>query len=81
MIYNSWDPNWRGFIGTTLIVILEEFEHLLSAQTVHMVEASLYNASVGDSYRVGGVDNDNFYPSYSNPVSDIYCYYAGKCSC
>lgn len=28
---------------------------------------SLYNASIGDSYRVGGVDDDNLYPAYSNP--------------
>jgi hypothetical protein len=28
-IYNSWDPNWRGFIGTTFIVMLEEFPHLI----------------------------------------------------
>ena len=28
---------------------------------------SLYNNTVGDSYRVGGVDGDNLYPAYSNP--------------
>jgi hypothetical protein len=27
----------------------------------------MYNNSIGDSYRVGGVDDDNLYPSYSNP--------------
>ena len=68
-IYNSWDPNWRGFIGTTLIIAMEEYEHLLSEQTKGLVLDSLYNATKGDEYRVGGVDDDNLYPAYSNPVS------------
>lgn len=67
-IYNSWDPNWRGFIGTTIIVGLEEFGHLIPENTTTYLLESLYNATVGDSYRVGGVDDDNLYPAYSNPV-------------
>lgn len=67
-IYNSWDPNWRGFVGTTLIVALEEFPHLIPGDVTALIEESLYNATVGDSYRVGGVDNDNLYPAYTNPV-------------
>lgn len=66
-IYNTWDPNWRGFIGTNLIVIYEEFGALLPADVRELIVASLYNATVGDGYRVGGVDDDNLYPSYSNP--------------
>lgn len=50
-------------------MMLEEFAHLLSPECIELIEASLYNASVGDSYRVGGVDDDNLYPAYSNPVS------------
>ena len=56
-------------MGTTLIIALEEFGHLIPASTTALIEASLYNATVGDSYRVGGVDNDNLYPAYTNPVS------------
>ncbi|KXH66677.1 hypothetical protein CSAL01_06641 [Colletotrichum salicis] len=67
-IYNSWDPNWRGFIGTTHIVIYEEFRHLLARDVQDLILESLYNNTVGDSYRVGGVDDDNLYPSYSNPA-------------
>ena len=67
-IYNSWDPNWRGFIGTTFIVMLEQFPDLISDAVQDLILASLFNATVGDSYRVGGVDDDNLYPSYSNPV-------------
>jgi hypothetical protein len=48
---------------------MEEYEHLLSEQTKGLVLDSLYNATKGDEYRVGGVDDDNLYPAYSNPVS------------
>jgi hypothetical protein len=66
-IYNSWDPNWRGFIGTTFIVMLEEFPHLIPRNVQNYMIESLYNTTIGDSYRVGGVDDDNLYPAYSNP--------------
>lgn len=68
-IYNTWDPNWRGFVGTTLVIIVEEYGHLLSPQVENLVVESLFNATKGDEYRVGGVDDDNLYPAYSNPVS------------
>lgn len=67
-LYNSWDPNWRGFVGTTLIVGLEEFGHLIPANVTNLILRSLYNCTLGDEYRVGGVDGDNLYPAYSNPV-------------
>ncbi|KAL4944978.1 hypothetical protein BDV06DRAFT_232159 [Aspergillus oleicola] len=67
VIYNSWDPNWRGFIGTALIIIYEEFGDLLPTDIQNLILQSLQNATIGDSYRVGGVDGDNLYPAYSNP--------------
>jgi hypothetical protein len=67
-IYNSWDPNWRGFIGTCFIVGLEEFGHLITPEVTALMEKSLFNATKGDEYRVGGVDTDNLYPAYTNPV-------------
>ncbi|KAF7927944.1 hypothetical protein EAE99_005321 [Botrytis elliptica] len=66
-IYNSWDPNWRGFIGTAFIVGLEEFGSLISPNVTSLMLESLYNSTIGDSYRVGGVDGDNLYPAYTNP--------------
>ncbi|KAF5525916.1 hypothetical protein CGCA056_v002025 [Colletotrichum aenigma] len=67
-IFNSWDPNWRGFIGTNLIVIYEEFRHLISEDVQLLILESMRNNTIGDSYRVGGVDDDVLYPSYSNPA-------------
>ena len=69
IIYDTWDPNWRGFISTSFIIALEEFSHLIHADLANIMHASLYNATIGDSYRVGGIDGDNLYPSYTNPVS------------
>jgi hypothetical protein len=66
-IYNSWDPNWRGFVGTSFVVMLEEFADLIPQDTREYMMESLYNTTIGDSYRVGGVDKDNLYPAYSNP--------------
>ncbi|KAH6980709.1 hypothetical protein BKA56DRAFT_643982 [Ilyonectria sp. MPI-CAGE-AT-0026] len=68
-IYGSWDPNWRGFVGTTLVLAMEEFSDLLDKKTQKLILASLYKATVGDSYRFGHLDSsqDNLYPAYSNP--------------
>jgi hypothetical protein len=52
-----------------LIIAFEEYGHLLSDPTKDLMLESLHNATKGDEYRVGGVDDDNLYPSYSNPVS------------
>lgn len=48
---------------------MEEFPHLLSWDVQDLILESLHNATKGDEYRVGGVNDDNLYPSYSNPVS------------
>ncbi|KAI9836025.1 MAG: hypothetical protein M1819_001636 [Sarea resinae] len=66
-IYGTWDANWRGFIATTFIVALEEFGGLISEDTTRLMKESLRIAAIGDSYRIGGVENDNLYPAYSNP--------------
>lgn len=52
-----------------MVIILEEFSSLLKNETQELLLTSLHHATVGDTYRVGGVDNDNLYPAYSNPVS------------
>jgi hypothetical protein len=67
-MYGSWDPNWRGFVGLSFITIYEEFGDLLSDDLKGLMLESLHNCSIGDSYREGGVNGDNLYPSYSNPA-------------
>ena len=66
LIYTNYDPNVRGFVTTSLIILLEEYEDRLSKGTVKLLEESMYNATVGDGYRVGGWYGDNLYPVYSN---------------
>ncbi|KPM43742.1 hypothetical protein AK830_g2758 [Neonectria ditissima] len=67
-IYSSWDPNWRSFVATTFIVMLEEYSDRLSDETQELILDSLHLATVGDTYRVGGLNGDNLYPAYSNPA-------------
>lgn len=45
----------------------EEYGHLLPSSTRSLILESMRNNTIGDSYRVGGVDGDNLYPAYSNP--------------
>lgn len=54
-------------MGCAWLVALNDYDHLLPAETVAKVENSLHIAAKGDLYRVGGVDGDNLYPCYSNP--------------
>jgi hypothetical protein len=41
------------------MVVYEEFNHLLPNDVQYLILESMFNNTVGDSYRVGGVDNDN----------------------
>ncbi|KAE9407923.1 hypothetical protein BT96DRAFT_54755 [Gymnopus androsaceus JB14] len=66
-IYTSYDPNIGLFIGTSFIIVLEEFADLLDAGVEDLIKQSLYNVTVGEGYRNGGINGDNLYPVYSNP--------------
>ncbi|KAJ7090849.1 hypothetical protein B0H15DRAFT_837082 [Mycena belliarum] len=75
--YSSYDLNKGLFICTSFIIIMEEFRDLLAPDLVALMKESMYNATVGDGYRVGGFNGDglssggfpgdNLYPIYSNP--------------
>ncbi|KAJ7119751.1 hypothetical protein C8R44DRAFT_982399 [Mycena epipterygia] len=77
MLYGSYDLNVGLFVCTSFIIIIEEFQHLLEPSLVTLIKQSMYNATVGDGYRVGGFNGDgysaggfvgdNLYPIYSNP--------------
>lgn len=49
-------------------MIYEEYGDLLPEATRGLILESMRNNTIGDSYRVGGVDGDNLYPAYSNPA-------------
>lgn len=66
-IYNSWDPNWRDFVGSAYIIMLSDYKDRLSDEAITILEETMYLLAKGDQYRVGGVDSDNLYPAYSNP--------------
>ena len=46
---------------------MEEFQDLLEPDVVELMKRSMYNATIGDGYRVGGVNGDNrafnFFPA------------------
>ncbi|GME56942.1 uncharacterized protein LTHEOB_5975 [Neofusicoccum parvum] len=67
-IYETYDPNWREFIGTTLVQAVEEFEGLLGDDLVSAIEVSLTHAAVGAMRRNGTYpEDDNLILGYSNP--------------
>ncbi|KAH8600015.1 hypothetical protein B0O99DRAFT_649437 [Bisporella sp. PMI_857] len=65
-IYNTYDPNWREFIGSTLAQAVAEFEHLLDPAVVKEIETSLAYAAVG-AMRRNGTAPDNLILGYTNP--------------
>ncbi|ORX41089.1 hypothetical protein BD324DRAFT_678482 [Kockovaella imperatae] len=66
-IYNSYDPNVNLFVTIAGIIIDSQFSHLLWDSNLANLRKAMYIATVGDGYRVGGLDGDNLYPDYSNP--------------
>lgn len=49
-----------------MIIIYEKFGSLLPSHIQDLILESLHNNTIGDTYRVGGVDDDNLHPAYSN---------------
>lgn len=47
LIWDDYDPNWREFIGTTLALMLIEYEGLLSADLVPRIDLALRRAIAG----------------------------------
>ncbi|KAG4431340.1 hypothetical protein IFR05_013172 [Cadophora sp. M221] len=65
-IYGSYDPNWREFIGSQLVQVVEEFEDLLGPDLVSDIEKAMVYAAVG-AMRRNGTAPDNLVLAYSNP--------------
>jgi hypothetical protein len=47
IVWRDYDPNWREFIGTTLALILLEYESRLPADLVRRIDLALHRAIVG----------------------------------
>jgi hypothetical protein len=62
----SYDPNWREFIGTQLVQVVEEFEALLGPELVSDIETAMAYDAVG-AMRRNGTAPDNLILAYSNP--------------
>ncbi|KAK1584951.1 uncharacterized protein LY79DRAFT_635947 [Colletotrichum navitas] len=67
-IYNTYDPNWREFIGTQLIQDVELYGDLLGDELVKKIEDALEIQAVGAMRRNGSFpEGDNLILGYSNP--------------
>ncbi|KAH6660968.1 hypothetical protein BKA67DRAFT_654118 [Truncatella angustata] len=67
-IYTTYDPNWREFVGTALVQVVEEFSHLLTDDLISRIETSLAENAVGAMRRNGSYpEDDNLVLGYSNP--------------
>ncbi|ORY59732.1 uncharacterized protein BCR38DRAFT_488748 [Pseudomassariella vexata] len=68
-IYNTYDPNWREFVGTQLVQIVEEFSHLLTDDLISQIEDALEIGAVGEMRRNGSYpEDDNLILAYTNPA-------------
>ncbi|ORY71051.1 uncharacterized protein BCR38DRAFT_491923 [Pseudomassariella vexata] len=66
-IFESYDPNWREFIGTQLVQVVEEFSCLLSKDLILRIEDAVEAAAVGGMRRNGTFPkDDNLTSEYSN---------------
>ncbi|TDZ25184.1 hypothetical protein Cob_v001771 [Colletotrichum orbiculare MAFF 240422] len=67
-IYDTYDPNWREFIGTQLIQDVELYSDLLGEALVKKIEDAMEIQAVGAMRRNGSYpEGDNLILGYSNP--------------
>lgn len=67
-IYNTYDPNWREFIGTQLVQDVELYGDLLGDDLVRKIEDAMEMVAVGAMRRNGSYpEGDNLILGYSNP--------------
>ncbi|KUI70719.1 hypothetical protein VM1G_06355 [Cytospora mali] len=67
-IYETYDPNWREFVGTQLIQVIELYSNLLGSDLITRIEDALETAALGEIRRNGTYPpGDNLILSYSNP--------------
>lgn len=48
VIWRNYDPNWRQFIGTTLALLLEEFDQVLPPALIQRMDRAIKTAVLGE---------------------------------
>ncbi|EHK99041.1 hypothetical protein M7I_5099 [Glarea lozoyensis 74030] len=64
---NTYDPNWREFIGTQLVQIVEEFSDLIGENLVSRIVKAMEIQAIG-AMRRNGTEGDNLVTAYTNPA-------------
>ncbi|MCC6167334.1 MAG: hypothetical protein IT329_08915, partial [Caldilineaceae bacterium] len=59
VMWRDYDPNWRQFVGTTLALLLEEFDHTLPPALVSRIDRAVELAVIGEP-------PDRCTPAYTN---------------
>lgn len=62
VIWKDYDPNWREFVGTTFLIILEEFPNRLPKGLASRMDRSIAHAVAGE------ITNARLDPTYTNPT-------------
>src|SRR5579862_4599024 len=62
VIWRSYDPNWREFVGTAFVVVLEEFSDRLPADLPPALISSIDDAVAGE------IKDGRLVPTYTNPA-------------
>ena len=62
VIWRSYDPNWREFVGTAFVVVLEEFSDRIPADLPPALIRSIDDAVAGE------IKDGRLVPTYTNPA-------------
>jgi hypothetical protein len=62
VIWRDYDPNWREFVGTTFMIILEEFPDRLPSGLATKMDESIVHAVAGE------IRNGRLVPTCTNPA-------------
>ena len=62
VIWRDFDPNWREFIGTTLLIIVKEFPDRLPAGLAARMDSAIVQSVAGE------IKNGRLVPTYTNPA-------------
>jgi hypothetical protein len=62
VMWHDFDPNWREFIGTTFVMVLEEFPDRIPDRLARRMDQSIVRAVAGE------IHEHRLVPTYTNPA-------------